>query len=217
MLTGFLQGAGWNVLPEARMPPTLNHMYSSTNSITKYSWKFIEPLSKSTNVLFATDATAITNFGNYEAVALVLTPGALLVINTDEDMTQKMLKLTELCGVDSPNDPTQLTMKLTLPTPQVAKATTDDEGPIELDAASRARIADYVKNTVGLMIGSENQSSEHSEISISPDQSVDESNEEHQGEQATLTFYVNPESRNYFLCLLSLLKQDYETYSFPVL
>ncbi|KAI4462018.1 vacuolar protein sorting-associated protein 13b [Holotrichia oblita] len=214
---GFLQGAGWNILPEARMKPTLNHMYSSSNSITKYSWKFIQPLTKSTTILFATEATAITNFGNYEAVALVLTSTALLVINTDEDMTQKILKLTELSGVDNSSDPTLLTLKLTSLKPQTTKVRDDDEGAVELDPASRARIADYVKNTVGLMIASENQSSEHSEISISPDQSADESNDEYQREQTTLTFYVSPHNRNYFLCLLSLLKQDYETYSFPVL
>ncbi|KAI4462048.1 hypothetical protein MML48_5g00014752 [Holotrichia oblita] len=132
-------------------------------------------------------------------------------------MTQKILKLTELSGVDNSSDPTLLTLKLTSLKPQITKVRDDDEGAVELDPASRARIADYVKNTVGLMIASENQSSEHSEISISPDQSADESNDEYQREQTTLTFYVSPHNRNYFLCLLSLLKQDYETYSFPVL
>lgn len=200
------------------MKPALNHIYASPNSTTKYSWKFIQPISKSTTILFATEATAITNFGNYESVALVLTSQALLVINTDEDMTQKILKLTELSGVDNANDPTLLTLKLTAPKTQAPKVRNDDEGAIELDPASRARIADYVRNTIGLMNFTEdNQSSEHSEISISPDQSADESTEEYQKEQTTLTFYVKPQSRNYFLCLLSLLKQDYETYSFPVL
>lgn len=177
----------------------------------------MQPLTKSV-ILFATEATSITNLGNYEAVTLILTTEALLIVNADEDVTQKILKLNELNGIDSASDPTLLTLKLSLPKLQVPKLKNDDECVVELDPDSRARIADYVKNTVGLInFSSENQSSEHSEISISPDLSADESNDENQRVQTTLTFYVNPQSRNYFLCLLSLLKQEYETYSFPVL
>lgn len=161
------------------------------------------------NILFATEATCISN-GQYEGVALILTLDALIIANTDEDMPQRILSLSELSGVDYVTDPTLLTLKLTLPNLE-DKSISQDECVVEMDATSRARVADYVRNTVLMQLPDD--MSEQEEMSVSPDFSV--TNESFEKEQ-TLSFYVNPQNRNYFLNLLTLAKQQKQNYNFPV-
>lgn len=87
---------------------------------------------------------------------------------------------------------------------------------MEMDPACRARVADYVRNTVGLMQMSEDASPDHSEMSISPLLSPTRSTEG-TGHEQLLSFYVNPQNRNYFLSMLGLAKQQCEDYCFPVM
>ncbi|XP_017781523.1 PREDICTED: vacuolar protein sorting-associated protein 13B [Nicrophorus vespilloides] len=206
---GLLQGAGWNKMPEPRMNPVLNHVYSSPNSLLKYKYKFLSD----GHILFVTEATAITNISQYDAVALILTTESLVIIDVDEDMTQRVLSLSELSGVNN-NDPTLLCLKLD--PPKVSLKTEDDE-IVEMDPVSRARVADYVRSTVGLMQLPDSQSPEHSEMSISPDSSPSGSPNGGNVEETLLTFYVNPQSRNYFLCVLTLAKQQWQEFNFPIL
>lgn len=85
-----------------------------------------------------------------------------------------------------------------------------------MDPACRARVADYVRNTAGLLLLSEDLSPEQSEMSISPlltpSHSVDGN-----GHEQLLTFYVNPQNRNYFLSMFSFAKQQRENHSFSVM
>ncbi|XP_071057652.1 intermembrane lipid transfer protein VPS13B isoform X2 [Onthophagus taurus] len=212
---GLLYGAGWKKLPNARSKASSSHVFSSSNSCLKYCWKFMPPITKP-NVLFVTEATSITIYGQYEAVALILTTEVLIIVNTDDDLTQKVIKLEELCGIENNADPTLLMLKLVPIRPVSSTRTKLDDCPGELDPISKARIQDYVRNTVGFITFSD-ASSQHSDISISPDISVDETVEETTREQTGLNFYVNPQNKNYFLCLLSLAKQQHEPYNFPVL
>lgn len=211
--TGLLQGAGWNPLPELKINPVLHHMYSSTNSILKYNWKFVQLIPQ--NLLYVTEATHISNFSQYEAVALILTSDALIIINTDEDVSQRVISLSELKRADNGNDPTLLSLKVcAIAAPQVK--INNEEFQAEMDPACRARVEDYVKSTAGLLLLTEDLSPEQSEMSISPlltpSQSIDGN-----GNEQLLTFYVNPLSRNYFLSMFLLAKQQVGSYCFPVM
>lgn len=167
------------------------------------------------HLLYVTEATCISNFSQYEAVALILTSEALVIINTDEDTSQRVISLTELRSVESGNDPTLLSLKVCPFAVPVAKNTQHQECP-EMDPACRARVADYVRSTAGLLLLAEDLSPEQSEMSISPlltpSQSIDGN-----GNEQLLTFYVNPQSRNYFLSMFSLAKQQCEDRNFPVM
>lgn len=207
---GLLQGAGWNPLPEPRMKPTLHHVYSANNSVLKYGWKIIAATS---NILFATDATIISSCYLYEAVALILTAEALIIVNTDEDVIQRVISLSELNALNNSNDPTLLSIKLC---PPVTQPAIKDELTVEMDPACRARVADYVRNTVGALQMPEDVSPDHSEMSISP-LLTPTGAAEGGGHEQLLSFYLNPQNRNYFLSMLGLAQQQREDYCFPVL
>lgn len=168
--------------------------------------------SANNNILFVTEATIISNNSQYEAAALILTADALVIVNTDEDVVSRVITLSELNALNNGSDPTLLCLKLSPPVVNVVK----DECVIEMDPACRARVADYVRNTVGLMQMPEDVSPDHSEMSISPLLSPTRTTEGVAHEQL-LSFYVNPQNRNYFLSMLQLAKQQREDYCFPVL
>lgn len=197
-------------MPEARLVPVTHHNYSAPNSTLKYMWKFMQSITQS-SLLFVTDATWITNEGQYKAVALILTTDVLIIVNTDEDVSQRVISLSELSGAQNSADPTLLSFKIE---PSVVPPKLQDE-VIEMDPACRARVVDYVRNTAGFIQFSEELGSDHSEMSVSPCPSPSSSLDIK--EQQVLTFYVNPQSRNYFLILLFLAQQQHQNYSFPVL
>lgn len=207
---GLLRGAGWSISLNPKRKPIVYHMYSNQNSIIKYNWKFVEAYTKS-SLLFMTNATWFIKEGHYEGVALVLTTEALIIVNTTHDISQRVISLSELSGVDNRNDPTLLTLRLSPPHIVVPKD--EDECDVEMDPACRARVADYVRATVGIL-RIPDISSEPSELAISTCPSPTTRNELYN--EQTLTFYVNPESRNYFLNILSLANQKHQNYSFPV-
>lgn len=213
--TGLLQGAGWNPLPEPRSHPVLSHVFSHTNSHLKYNWKFMQLISEK-HLLFITEATHINSSSDYSAIALILTSDALIIINTDEDVTNKCISLTEVGRVENSGDPTLLSLKLCSPALPTIKY--EDDCAIEMDPECRKRVANYVRSTTGLMLLSDDLSVDHSEMSISPistpTPSADYSNPL---EQKTLTFYVSPQNRNHFINLLNLAKHQREGYNFPVL
>lgn len=161
-------------------------------------------------MLYITEATSITNYSKYNAITLILTIDALIIINTDEDCTERIISISELTILEN-KDPTVLEFKLT---PSLVHVKSEDETAIEMDPASRARVADYVRSTVGILNLPVLQS-DHSDISISPLSSPDIPDVS--PELTVLTFYVNPQSRNYFLRLLALAKQHRHNYNFPVL
>lgn len=172
------------------------------------------PLIMKSDILFVTEATHISHL-NYEAIALILTSEALIIVNTDEDTSHRIISLSELTAVENSLDPTLLSLKLTMPTLQAPKSS--DECAIEMDPDCRARVADYVRNTVGLMMLSSDLSPEQSEMSISPLETPTPSVDGTASEHTVLSFYVSPQNRNYFLNLFSLAKQLSEEYTFPVL
>lgn len=181
--------------------------------MVKYYWKYTQHITAS-NIIYITDATSISCSGQYEAVTLILTLDALIIINSDLDKIQRVLSIIELSGLDSVTDPTLLSLKLALPKPEAKIA---DEIVIEMDPVSRARVADYVRTTANLVqIPAEDLNAESDRsMSISPD--LDEGSEEDvQREQTTLTFYVNPQNRNIFLCLLAQARKQTQSYNFPV-
>ncbi|KAF5303499.1 hypothetical protein FQA39_LY09962 [Lamprigera yunnana] len=209
---GILEGAGWCLSPSARLQPLLHHTYANQNSVIKYSWKFTDPLLRKKS-LFVMDATWITNDKKYEAVTLILTTENLIIINCEDDVSHRILKLVELISIDNSSDPTLLNLRLVPPVPS---SKGQDEHVIEMDPACRARVADFVKSTVSLLHFAEEMSPDPSEMGVSPCPSPTSSCEVIR-EESLLSFYVNPQSRNYFLTILMLAKHQLQNYSFPIL
>ncbi|XP_056633940.1 intermembrane lipid transfer protein VPS13B isoform X1 [Diorhabda sublineata] len=209
---GLLQGAGWTSLPEPRTIPSVDIISQNINSILKYSWKNIQTLSPS-HLLYVTEATNISNSYQYEATALILTLENLIVINLNEDLTQRVINLADL-SICPNNDPTLLVFKLTSPLKQ---PTVEEDGAMEMDPVSRARVAEYVKNTVGVLhLPDTNEIVDRTNFDISPLSSPSVISEV-STESTVLTYYVNLQSRNYFICLLNIAKQQRQNYNFPIL
>ncbi|PSN31470.1 hypothetical protein C0J52_23169 [Blattella germanica] len=136
---GLLHGTGWTTMPEVRQHPHIEHAFSDTNSRLKYGWKLITGLGAGRNTLLhVTEATCITTAGTYKAVALVLTTQALFLIDTEEDVTRRVLALSELSGMDHPSDPTLLSFRL--------------QAVMETDAVSHSRIVDFVRRSSGMVV-----------------------------------------------------------------
>lgn len=194
------------------MNPVLMHVYTNSNSIVKYYWKYTQLVTQS-NIIFITEATNVTNTGQYESVALILTLDALIITNSDQDKISRILSIAEVKGIEYSADPTLLCLKLSLPK---SEPKIDDEVFVEMDPVSRARVADYVRNTTNLVQIPEdfNDESDRS-MSISPDL-LDKNVEECVEEQTTLTFYVKPQNRNHFICLLSQARKQTQNYNFPM-
>lgn len=191
------------------MNPISIHIYSSPNTLLKYSWKYA--LSTSTNdIIFATEATGISN-GQYESIALILTLEHLVIANIDEDMPQRTLKLSELRSPDVNIDPTLLILKLKLPVIEDKREVNDDDDDliVEMDPSQRARVADYVRSTVGLLHFPEHLDDRSDESLIRPFNLNDTT-------EQILTFYVSPQNRNFFLCLLEICKQQQMNHNFPI-
>ncbi|KAK4875062.1 hypothetical protein RN001_011484 [Aquatica leii] len=209
---GLLQGAGWCLSPAARNQSVMYNIYSNPNSLAKYTWKFLESISQK-KLLFVTDATWITGDRQYEAVTLILTTTHLVIINSEKDECHRIVTLTELLPVDNITDPTLLNLRLM---PSIPSSKPKDECLVEMDPACRARVADYVRNTVGVLHFPDDTSPDASEMGVSPCPSptsiVDATKKE-----SLLSFYVNPQNRNYFLTILTLAKHQLQNYSFPIL
>ena len=172
------------------------------------------PILIETNILFATEAILVNNH-EQEAVTLILTLDSVIIVNTESDFIQKVFELDELTGAKDSNGTTVLTLKLNMQKQDPVKVKIEDECVVELDAASKARIADYVKATTGLANFSKNHSLDNMDINIS-DTSGEESHVD-DDEKPNLMFYINLQSRNYFLCLLNLVKMQRQGYNFPIL
>lgn len=208
---GLLQGAGWNPLPKPRATPAIHHTYSAASASLKYTWKLLQTFTQST-VIFITDATCLTSEGEYRAAALILTTEYLIIANTDQDVTQRIISLPELNSNQVSSDPTLLSFRVVPVLAPVLRNT--EEEIVEMDPACRARVVDYVQSTVGLMHLRDDVSPEPSEMGIvSRCGSPGGSN----NTDAVLNFYVSPQNRNYFLVVLGLAQQQRQNCSFPVL
>ncbi|KDR22947.1 Vacuolar protein sorting-associated protein 13B [Zootermopsis nevadensis] len=199
---GLLHGAGWTSLPEMRQQSVTEYAFSGANSRLKYSWKLIAELGVgSHSLLHVTEATGLTPSGSYEAVALVLTTRALFLVDTEEDVTRRVLSLAEVSGMEHASDPTLLCFRF--------------QTAVEMEAASRARVVDFVRHSSGMVpdIAPDGAQSEaESSFSGSPILS-----EPPGSTDASLMFYVNPQLRNYFLSVLALAKRQSEGRGFAVL
>ncbi|XP_045475296.1 vacuolar protein sorting-associated protein 13B [Harmonia axyridis] len=202
---GLLQGAGWNNLPEQRSSPILHNMFSSNSSILKYDWKMNTISENSSKFLHMTEATSVSSNFNYTSVALIITNKNLIVVNADEDVVQNSIILSEVEPLKTNSDPTLLSLEMVPTQPVVLKV--EDDVIVEMDPASRARVADYVKNTVG-MLQVAGGSKGPSEMSISPLSSPGAGNDSDAESKTVLSFFVSPQDRNYFLCLLAMAKQE---------
>ncbi|VEN36376.1 unnamed protein product [Callosobruchus maculatus] len=232
---GLLQGAGWSSLPEPRSYPQAYKVEYAPNSTLKYSWK--HGLGVGARMLFALEATSVVDGTVHDAVALILTTDALLVVNLDRDDAVTVFALADLHVVSSSSspgrsdDPTVLRLKLAKPPPpapappppppttqqqQGQPDKTEEDFPMEMDPVSRARVADYVKSTVSLL-NLQDGSVDHSEISISPLSSPGLAQVASDEDATCFTYYVSPQNRNYFVYLMKLAKLQLHNYSFPVL
>nr|CAH7751442.1 unnamed protein product [Callosobruchus chinensis] len=180
------------------------------------------------SMLFAIEATSIIDGAVHDAVALILTLDALIIVNLDRDDSLTVLGLANLHVVPRTNDPTVLKLTLAKPPPTQQQqqqqqqpqhgqpAKTEDDFAMEMDPVSRARVADYVKSTVGLA-NLQDGSACHSEISISPLSSLRLEEVSSDEDTTSFTYYVSPQNRNYFVYLIKLAKLQLHNYTFPVL
>lgn len=212
VFAGLLQGAGWNPLPEPRKHPIVNH--SNPNSSLKYCWKFLQQIKH--EVFFVTEATYFTANSEYEPVALILTSDSLIVINTDDDVIVRMVSLSDLFISEGGGVPTMLSFRIRSPPVVLPMDKSEDEGPVQMDPACRARVADFVRSTNSLLLLSDDISVEHSEASGSPVRTPDVLSTVGNSEEV-LSFYLNQQARNYFLGLFLLVKQQSDTCCFPML
>jgi vacuolar protein sorting-associated protein 13B len=198
---GLLHGAGWTSLPEVR-EQSIENSFSCASSRLKYGWKLIAGLGAGRHTLLhVTEATCMTPSGNYEAIALVLTTRALFLVDIEEDLTRRILSLTELSAVEHLSDPTLLCLQF--------------QPAGELEADSHARVVDFVRRSSGMVADvAHNSAQSEIESSLSGSPVLPEP----PGSADTLLmFYVNPQSRNYFLSVLSLAKRQSEGRGFAVL
>ncbi|CAG9772920.1 unnamed protein product [Ceutorhynchus assimilis] len=210
---GLLQGAGWNSLPDPRSLPQTIKIEHSNNSNLKYPWKLGEILNS--QILFVTEATSISHNAIFAAVALILTVDSFVVVNLENDEIVKVVPLTELSVLQNA-DPTILTLKhLPAKLNQKDLEKVEDELAINMDPEMRARVADYVRSTVGLLNPPEDVSV-HSGISISPLNTPDiEDNTKQEG--AVMNFYIYLQNMRYFVQLLNLATQQRGGNHFSVL
>jgi vacuolar protein sorting-associated protein 13B len=192
---GLLQGAGWNPLPQPRNDAVQNLVDS--NSALKYEWKLLNSISYK-NVLYATEATTFSDT-DFKGIGLILTSDALIIVNIDDDIVKRIISLSQVQAIASDHDPTYLSFRIT--------KKTEEECVVEMDPACRARVADYVRSTASLLQLPGEVTHDHSEMSATH---LHDDNEQ-------INCYVNPQNRNYFVCLLSLARHMNTNYSFPVL
>jgi vacuolar protein sorting-associated protein 13B len=197
---GLLHGAGWTSLPEVRQQSVIEHTFSDVNSCLKYGWKLIAGLGADHHTLLhVTEATSVSASGS--SIALVLTTWALFLVDTEQDITTRVISLAELSGVEYPSVPTLLCLRF--------------QPAVEMEATSHARVVDFVRHSLGMVADTARdgaQSEAESSLSGSPVLS------EPQGLTDTpLMFHVNQQSRNYFLSILALAKRQSEGRGFSVL
>lgn len=209
---GLLQGAGWNPLPKPRTTPATHHTYSAPSAALKYTWKFLQTFTRS-SVVFITEATWLTGENEYRAVALILTTEYLIIANTDEDVTQRIISLPELNVNQVTPDPTLLSFRVVPVLPPVLRNT--EEEVVEMDPACRARVVDYVRSTVGLVHLRDDVSPAPSEMGATVSRCGSPGGSSRL--DAVLNFYVSPQNRNYFLAVMGLAQQQRQNCSFPVL
>lgn len=167
-------------------------------------------------MLFVTEATSITHASIFAAVALILTVDSIVVVNLDNEDIIRVISLGEISIVLN-NDPTILSLKR-IPPKKVQKdfEKVEDELAINMDPEMRARVADYVRSTVGLLNPPEDMSV-HSGISISPLSSPDIETDDKQSETSVMNFYISSQKMKYFVCLVNLATQQRSGNHFPVL
>ncbi|GLH10327.1 Vacuolar protein sorting-associated protein 13 [Gryllus bimaculatus] len=198
---GLLYGAGWASLPEVRHNPIIDHTFCGVNSHLKYAWKLVgSGAAGKESLLFVTEATAITPSGAYEAVALVLCTHALFLVNLEDDTTKRILPLVEVSSFDHPSDPTLVCFQIC----------TDDT--LTPEVSSHDRVVDFVRRSTGLVHGAGFETQTDQESLRGTFVAGEGINTE-----TPLTFFVNPQSRSYFLSLFSLIKRQCEGKGFTTL
>lgn len=88
-----------------RHTPQSLQIESGTDSRLKYQWKL---LSQAELLLLITEATTDC----YEAVSLLVTDRALYVVNSELDIIQRAVLLTDLEIVSSMSDPTSVAFRI---------------------------------------------------------------------------------------------------------
>jgi len=198
---GLLHGAGWTSLPEVRQQSIIEHTFSGANSRLKYGWKLITGLGADHHTLLHVTEAISTNASS-SSVALVLTTWALFVVDIEQDITTRVISLAELSSVEYPSSPTLLCFRF-LPA-------------VELEAASHARVVDFVRNSSGMVADTAHDDAQ-SEVESSLSGSSVLSEPQGSTDDIPLEFNVNQQSRNYFLSILALAKRQSEGRGFSVL
>ena len=91
------------------------HSQCGSDSLLKYSWKFLFPYEL---LMYITEATN----DSYEAVTLLITNNTMYVVNSDLDVVVRAVTLTELCALADRSDPTLVVFHIQSPDTEVTVA-----------------------------------------------------------------------------------------------
>ncbi|XP_015594814.1 vacuolar protein sorting-associated protein 13B isoform X2 [Cephus cinctus] len=204
---GLLQGAGWNSLPSPKQRPVVQYSTGSNNASVRYAWRLMPLLSNGNDsILHVASADRVIHQGSNQAVMLVLTRQALLLVDVVEDSVEKIFPLSELTSLDHPSESTMLCLYYPPAVTQPVRPVSPTEHH-EMDQEMRARVEEFVRTSstgLGSLPTNSDAQSDTSEIAApQPDD--------------TLTFYVSADLRNYLLSLINIAKRQNQTSGFIVL
>ncbi|XP_047111784.1 vacuolar protein sorting-associated protein 13B [Schistocerca piceifrons] len=197
---GLLHGTGWSTVLQIRHQPSVDPICGRVNSHLKYSWKLVSDVRHP--FLYVVEAVQRSENADMEAVTLLLTVHALFLINVEQDNVQKVLSLSELTTIEKSDDPTLISLCFQHPV-----------ASIETDTSSRARVVNFVRQSGGLVTSASDCSPSDSGSS----NSCGFVKVEPRTFQTVLTFFVNPQQRDYLIALLTIIKRQCQGRGFPVL
>ncbi|BET03312.1 vacuolar protein sorting 13 homolog B [Nesidiocoris tenuis] len=186
---GILSGAGWADIHIPKHQPVWQGVHQGAESRVKYEHKLVP---KNQSLLFVCEATST----EFEPVVLVVTSSFLYVLNR-EDVIVKQLKLQDIAWSKDKFDPTMLT--ITVQTPDTVA-----------EKLSQKRITEFVRESRrALNSVSSDRSFAGQSASLPPTPPS--------SEQDPLKFFLNPQRRDHFVCILDLAARHASTKGFPVL
>lgn len=223
---------------QPRQRPVMQYSSGGNNAPVRYAWRLMPLLiAGHDNILHIINADHVIHQGSNQAVSLVLTRKALLVVNIAEDTTEKVFTLNELTSVDHPSDTTMICLHCPPTVTQPATPSSPREYRevystyiiidmianfgligdsneiifdgffVQMDQEMRARVEEYVRtSSTGL-----------ASLPTDSDAQSDSSEPAMPLADNTITFYVAPDSRNYFLSLLNTAKRQSQGKGFKVL
>ncbi|CAH0394743.1 unnamed protein product [Bemisia tabaci] len=137
-------------------------------------------------LLYSAEVTHQMDTNTYKHVMLVLTKESLYIFDCENDEQLKKISLEELFETQNENDPTLITFRI-------------KSHEKQLEEMNQARVLEFVRDSQRLA-GQQSSTSPLIECS---------------GEE-TVSFFINPQSRNHFIVFFNLAKRHSQNRGFPL-